>query len=59
MGKCVRDWWLKEKRKVTTTLGRSRLRKRGAGDAKVMEEELKTFAFETDNQLGGNGFMKP
>ncbi|OCK74901.1 peptidase S41 family protein [Lepidopterella palustris CBS 459.81] len=60
-GKCVRDWWpwSKEKREVTTTLGRSRLGKRGADDAKVMEELLKTFAIRTDNQLTGDGFMKP
>ncbi|KAF2817400.1 uncharacterized protein BDZ99DRAFT_405035 [Mytilinidion resinicola] len=61
--KCVANWWpwSKEKREVTTTLGRSRLGKRGAGasDAKALEELLKTLAIRTENQWKGDGFMKP
>ncbi|KAF2502476.1 peptidase S41 family protein-like protein [Lophium mytilinum] len=58
-GKCVVNWWPFSKREVTTTLKTSRLRKRGANDAKVMEELLNTLTIKTDNQLRGSGFMQP
>jgi hypothetical protein len=63
-GKCVTgkgDGGYKERREVTTSLGRS-VSKGGSRKRSLThgyDELIKTFKLETENQLGGDGFMLP
>lgn len=60
-GKCVGagGGYSPKKREVTRSLGGKGLQKRAVVDRKQFEKLKGTFGIETDNELGGDGFMLP